>query len=416
MRVLLSDGSGLTSRQCAALLGSAGHEVGVLAPSRVVLARGTRYVRRVHRVPRFGSDPMGWADAALAVLDSGRYDVLLPTQEQVTVLSLRVAEVIARGVATAVPPFRSLCRVQDKLAAAELLAELAIPRPAGAVVTSAEQLRDVRAPVYVKSAIGTASTGVHLATDVATLHRLADDFDQLDPAGLGGVLVQQPVAGPLLMVQALFDRGRLVAAHANTRDRAGIGNGATNKTSRSPAAIRPILERFGTALDWHGGLALDVIDTASGSVVIDVNPRLVEPGNAMAAGLDLVGTYLEIARASSPAARPDGHPGVRTHQLLLALVGAHRRRAVLAELGAAVTRTGRYRGSVEELTPVRRDPVAGASMAAVAALLLIRPDLRHHLAGGAVSGYALDAPSWRQLVQAMPPPGNRPAGKLAEYT
>jgi hypothetical protein len=54
-----------------------------------------------------------------------------------------VDEVIARGVATAVPPFRSLCRVQDKLAAAELLAELAIPRPAGAVVTSAEQLRDV---------------------------------------------------------------------------------------------------------------------------------------------------------------------------------------------------------------------------------------------------------------------------------
>jgi hypothetical protein len=58
-------------------------------------------------------------------------------------------------------------------------------------------------------------------------------------------------------------------------------------------------------------------------VVIDVNPRLVEPGNAMAAGLDLVGAYLEIACASSPAARPDGRPGVRTHQLLLALVGAH---------------------------------------------------------------------------------------------
>ncbi|MDT7678803.1 MAG: hypothetical protein QOD82_6705, partial [Pseudonocardiales bacterium] len=34
-------------------------------------------------------------------------------------------------------------------------------------------------------------------------------------------------------------------------------------------------------------------------------------GNAMAAGLDLVGTYLKIACASSPAARPDGRPGVR---------------------------------------------------------------------------------------------------------
>jgi len=40
MRVLLSDGSGLTSRQCAGLLGAAGHRVGVLAPGAAPARQG----------------------------------------------------------------------------------------------------------------------------------------------------------------------------------------------------------------------------------------------------------------------------------------------------------------------------------------------------------------------------------------
>lgn len=133
MRVLLSDGSGLTARQCAHLLACAGHEVGVLAPSPLVLARMTGAVRRWHRTPVFGTDPLAWAEAMLAVLDTGAYDVLLPTQEQVAVLSLLTEQVTGRGVATAVPPFAALRRVQDKLAAEDLLSELGLPRPAATI-------------------------------------------------------------------------------------------------------------------------------------------------------------------------------------------------------------------------------------------------------------------------------------------
>jgi hypothetical protein len=353
-------------------------------------------------VPRFGPDPVGWTDAALAVLDRHRYDVLLPTQEQVAVLSLRAVEVHARGVAMATPPFESLRRVQDKLAADALLVELDIPRPASEVISTPDRLRALRPPIYVKAPIGTASAGVHLATGQADLDALADRFDQLDPAGLGGVLAQHPAAGPLLMVQAVFDDGRLVAAHANTRDRAGPGNGATNKTSRSPALIRPQLERLGTALNWHGGLALDIIDSAAGPLVIDVNPRLVEPGNAMAAGLDLLGAYLDVAMGTHQDRRPEARPGVHTHQLMLALLGAPNRTAVLTELARASTGTGPYAGSTEELTPVRHDPPALLATAALAAALLIQPAWRTHLTGGAVGAYALAAPGWQQILAAAP--------------
>jgi uncharacterized protein YbjT (DUF2867 family) len=68
MRVLLSDGSGLTARQAATQLAAAGHTVEVLTPDSFALTRFTRHVTRVHKVPAYGPDPLRWLDAALAVL------------------------------------------------------------------------------------------------------------------------------------------------------------------------------------------------------------------------------------------------------------------------------------------------------------------------------------------------------------
>jgi uncharacterized protein YbjT (DUF2867 family) len=46
MRVLLSDGTGLTARQSAGRLSEAGHEVEVLSPEPLCLCRFTRHDRR----------------------------------------------------------------------------------------------------------------------------------------------------------------------------------------------------------------------------------------------------------------------------------------------------------------------------------------------------------------------------------
>jgi glutathione synthase/RimK-type ligase-like ATP-grasp enzyme len=407
MKVLLSDGSGLTARQCATLLARAGHEVGVLAPGPLVLARSTTAVRSWHRVPVFGVDPLAWADAALAVLDTGGYDVLLPTQEQVTVLSLVADEVTSRGVATAVPPFAALRRVQDKLAAEDLLNEVGLLRPGATIARTPEELLTAVPPVYVKAPIGTASAGVRHVTSHAQLRDAGRAMQALDAYDLGGVLVQQPVAGPLLMVQAVFDSGRLLAAHANTRDVVGAAGGASHKTSTSVDTVQPALERIGAELCWHGALSCDVIDGPDGPVIIDVNPRLVEPGNAAAAGLDLVGIMLDVATGRPDLPRPPARPGVRTSQLLLALAGAAQaprpRRAVLRQLIAAATRTGDYRASHEELTPIARDPLAAGSLAALSAALLVAPGLHVRLASSSVANYALTPTGWNQLTRAAGP-------------
>src|SRR6187551_1474794 len=76
MKVLLTDGSGLTSRQVATQLSSAGHVVEVVSPTRLGLCGFTRHVRRVHPVPAFGRDPSGWLSATLEVLARGEFDLL----------------------------------------------------------------------------------------------------------------------------------------------------------------------------------------------------------------------------------------------------------------------------------------------------------------------------------------------------
>jgi hypothetical protein len=425
MRILLSDGSGLTARQVAGRLSESGHDVEVLSPDRLCLCRLTRHVRRVHVVPSYGADPLGWLDVALAVYREGGFDLLFPTQEQVAVLSHSAARLALGGIRTAVPPFEALRAVQDKVSASATLGALGIPQPTTAFVASADDLREWRSlPAFIKTPIGTATNGVLRIDSVAALRSCADELEAAGAfAGAAGgpalgVIAQEPATGPLVMVQAVFARGELVAAHANLRVREGADGGASHKRSLDqPAVVVGHLESLGRSLRWHGGLSADAIMTGTGPVFIDINPRLVEPGNAWRSGVDLVGAMVDVARGGAAEAQRQGRPGVATHQLLLAVLGAgarnRTRRAVAAEIWAALTHAGLYRGSAEELTPVRGDPRAALPVIAATAVTLVRPAAGGRLAAGSVAGYALTPAGWDRLLSTPPAPG-APPGTASE--
>jgi hypothetical protein len=171
MRILLSEGSGLTSRQVATRLGDLGHHVEILLSSRICLTRFTRHVRKLHLVPRFGREPLAWLDAANAIAVTRAIDVLFPTQEQVAVLSARHR---ALNVPTVVPPFESLRRVQDKISAFRALQEIGIPQPETVVARSVGDLTGLaKFPVFVKRPISTASSAVRRASSPVELEVVA---------------------------------------------------------------------------------------------------------------------------------------------------------------------------------------------------------------------------------------------------
>jgi biotin carboxylase len=101
-------------------------------------------------------------------------DVLFPTQEQVAVLAASAERLRSARVRTAVPPSEALARVQDKVAAFATLRGVGLPQPGGAVVSRAADLARVdKLPVFVKTAIGTATSGVRHVTDAADLRAAA---------------------------------------------------------------------------------------------------------------------------------------------------------------------------------------------------------------------------------------------------
>src|SRR6266567_9206435 len=174
MLILLSDGAGLTARQCATVLARAGHRVEALSPAGLHLCRMTRHVRRVHDVPPLGRDPFGWLEAALAVAARRGADVLLPVQEQAAVMALARDRIEAAGLATAVPDFAALAQVQDKVSAHHALARAGVPQPPAVVAASVAEIEAAGAelagagqagagqagwPLFVKMPIGTASAG-----------------------------------------------------------------------------------------------------------------------------------------------------------------------------------------------------------------------------------------------------------------
>ena len=426
MLILLSDGAGLTARQCATVLARAGHRVEALSPAGLCLCRMTRHVRRVHDVPALGRDPSGWLEAALDVAARRGADVLLPVQEQVAVMAMARDRIEAAGLATAVPGFAALAEVQDKVSAFRTLARVGVPQPPAVVAATAAEVEAAGAelagtglagtrlaewPLFVKTPIGTASAGVRRAGSPGELRQVAVDYERLGAFGPEGVLVQQPVAGPLAMVQAVFARGELVAFHACQRVREGAAGGASHKLGLDLPEAREHMARLGAALDWHGALSADVIIGPDGPRFIDINPRLVEPANALASGVDLAGAMVEVARAPARAPARSGSvrpqsaavPGARTHQLLLAVLGAaHQggRRAVARELVHAVLHRGDYRGSREELTPGRGDPLAPLPVLVIALATLIRPDAWRRFVGGSAGAYSLTPAAWRQIRRA----------------
>ncbi|GAA1553113.1 ATP-grasp domain-containing protein [Kribbella hippodromi] len=404
LRVLLTEATSASAREVLTVLGRHGHTVDVLHTGGVSLTARSRWVRRRYSSPPFAADPIAYLDRLREVLTSTEYDVVLPTHEQLVALS-RFADEFGALAGLAVPPFAAVRVLQDKAAAADLLDRLGLPQPATRLVHSAaELLATDLLPAYIKLPVATSSRGVWLAEDAAQLTEIADlSAVRANFAAGGVVLIQQPLSGSLLLVQAVYDHGRLVGAHTAIRRREGVQGSASAKESvRRPDVIEHLI-RLGEELRWHGPLSIDaILDEEDQPRYIDVNPRLVEPVNAELAGAQLVDRWLTVSRGGKPGPLPVAHPGVRTHMLLMAILRhaevGRGRRAIVRELLAAVRRRGWYAGSTEELLPLREDRIGAAFLIAITACLLISPALWKPLGGSGVPPHTLTPEGWHRLV------------------
>lgn len=389
VRVLLTEGSSLSSREVVTCLGPCGYHVEVLDPGRVCIARFSRWVRRVHRCPSAGDDPLAYLRTLERVVAERSIDVVLPTHEQAWLLSAGRG-LLGPGVRVALADASAFARVQSKIAFARLLDELGLPQPAWRLARSASDLDSVPFPYWLKRPFSTAGQGVRAVTDARSRAAAVAELlgDQTEP-----VMAQQPADGEYGQVQALFDTGRLVAVHTSVQRGSGVGGSAAARVGVDHPGPRRDVAVLGEALGWHGGLTLDYLHIDGVPSYIECNPRTVEPGNATASGVNLPDLQVRLTRGEPLAAPVVGRPGVRSHGTLALLLGAAARgddrRAMLHQFGGALRHKGLYADSSEQLTPVRRDAPSLIPLALVLTRLLVSPHAASRIATQAVSGYSI---------------------------
>jgi hypothetical protein len=254
----------------------------------------------------------------------------------------------------------------------------------------------------IKTSIGTASRGVWFVRGVRELEDAMRELVAAD-AFADEVLVQEYIAGTTEKAQSVFSRGELLGFHAYRGIALGVGGGEAIKESVSRPDVRAMLQTLGRRLAWHGALSIDYLmpERSKTPLLIDCNPRLVEPMSAYLAGIDLVDLLLKVSSGETPAALPESRDGVRTHLAMQALLGVaareDSRRALLRECWHLALGRAPYANSREEMTPVGLDWISAVPLATTAMLLLARPSAALRLARGGFGAHLLSRESIRKI-------------------
>jgi hypothetical protein len=388
MRILLSEGASTSAREAITALSLGGHEVEVCDPDPHCLARFSSLVARVHRCPGLGADPAGYLVFVLRLLETDRYDVLLPIHEQGFLFAKAVVE-IRPHTAVALPSFESYARLHNKATFSGLLDELGLPQPPTRLVSDRDELSRIdRFPLVLKAAIGTASRGAWIVRGETELRSALDELE-----AIGGyddaVLVQDFASGALEHAQAVFAQGEMAGFHAWRQVTRGAGGGDAIKESVTRPAVRGHLAAIGERLRWHGAFTVDyILDDQDRPLYIDGNPRLVEPMGAKLAGVDLMDILLRVSRGEAPKLEVEGRAGVRSHMAMQALLGhaleGGTRASLIRESLRLLIKRGPYAGSREELTPVRLDRMSAVPALITALWLIASPR----------AAYTLPAKGW----------------------
>ena len=395
IRVLLTEGSSLSARHTLYALGP-DYVIDILDPQRLCQCRYSRFVRNWFRCPSFSQDPIDYLRYLAKRLKARKYDVLLPTHEQVFLLA-RFRDTFTQHVGVALSEFSALERMQSKARFVRLLDELDLPQPATRIVRSKNDLQQHdQFPCYVKLAHSTAGRGVHLVHDRSHLQQLAEDMDsngQFD--GDYETLIQQPAKGTQSTVQAVFQHGQLVGGHMVQARAIGVGGMASARVSVTHTDVLKHVARLGRHLNWHGAMFLDYFYDAvtENPEYIEANPRVGETVNAMLSGVNLCELLVQVSLGQTVRPPPPANIGVRTHSgFMILMTEAARgrgRRQLISEWWRAQTRKALYEDSQDELTRPGDDPLSLIPATAVGLQLLARPKSADAIVNRTVNSYCL---------------------------
>jgi predicted ATP-grasp superfamily ATP-dependent carboligase len=253
---------------------------------RIIQWFSSRYVQRRIVVPHPREHPERLKDSILALCRDGRYDAVLPTTEESTLILSEMKSDLEPYVSTPLVHAKKMALAHDKAMLNHTLhaAGFSVPRP--------YEYRDLRElaemkinfPVVVKARKNSGvQRGMRHAKDHATLLAAVQEIEsQPSPhpniADYSRPLIQEFIPGTVHDADCLYMNGEPRAAMTNHRKvmyPSGGGGGVTTVATYEPELLA-YAESILRHLKWHGLCNVEVIkDTRDGKYkLLEINPRI----------------------------------------------------------------------------------------------------------------------------------------------
>jgi glutathione synthase/RimK-type ligase-like ATP-grasp enzyme len=225
-KVLLTEGSSLSSRETLTALSKCGYRIDILSSTKLCTCAFSRWRHKIVKTVNANDDPQGYLKHMSNLLNDSDYLAVIPTHEQAWLFA-EGRSFLPDNVPMAVASTDAFSRTQSKISFAALLDELHIQQPKWHIIDNSLEI-DIPYPLWLKSEYGTAGRSVRKVHNSAELRQLYADAPS---SGTNRLMVQEDINGRYGQVVALFDQGKMLAVHTTLQTGRGVGNSAAARLS-----------------------------------------------------------------------------------------------------------------------------------------------------------------------------------------
>ncbi|HAA85579.1 MAG TPA: ATP-utilizing protein [Kosmotogaceae bacterium] len=290
-RVLVTTARMWYSLNTIRILAKHGHQVYAVDSTRNSGGLYSKYVKERFLSPPLTSKPREYIDFIVDLVGSRGIEVILPTFEEVFVLSY-YRHMLPEKVKILLAPYPVLAMLHDKYHMVRYAEKIGIPTPKTALLKDFDA-NEWEFPLVIKPRRSRAAVGVKSFTSISDLQQVYPTVNAEE------YLVQEKLPAVQYCTLGLaFDgelRGNTI--YKNIREFPEGGGIGTNRQTVEVAEISDYVKKIVKSLDYTGFIGADFLfDQKTGKYnLVDVNPRM-NPGLFLShtSGVDLPGMYMQL--------------------------------------------------------------------------------------------------------------------------